>query len=58
MNLITTTIQPDTWEDLSGPGSVMPYRTGVYVDPNGEKIEGGKIRARLTDHEEMTKLYG
>jgi hypothetical protein len=34
-NLITTTIQPDTWEDLSGPGSIMPYRTGVYVDPNG-----------------------
>lgn len=27
MNLITTTIQPDSWEDLSGPGSVMPYRT-------------------------------
>jgi hypothetical protein len=35
MNLIKNTIQPDTWEDLSGPGSVMPYRTGVYVDPNG-----------------------
>jgi hypothetical protein len=35
MNLISTTVQPDTWEDLSGPGSMMPYRTGVYVDPNG-----------------------
>ena len=30
----------------------------VYVDPNGEKIEGGKIRAKRSDHEEMTKLYG
>lgn len=30
----------------------------VYVDPNGEKIEGGKIRARRSDHDEMTKLYG
>jgi len=30
----------------------------VYVDPNGEKIEGGKIRARLIDHGEADKLYG
>lgn len=30
----------------------------VYVDPGGEKLEGGKIRARLLDHEECTKLYG
>jgi hypothetical protein len=30
----------------------------VYVDPNGEKLEGGRIRARLIDHEEADKLYG
>ena len=30
----------------------------VYIDPNGEKIEGGKIRARLIDHDESNKLYG
>jgi len=30
----------------------------VYVDPNGEKIEGGRIRAKLMDHESSTKLYG
>jgi hypothetical protein len=30
----------------------------VYLDPGGEKIEGGKIRARLIDHDEATKLYG
>jgi hypothetical protein len=30
----------------------------VYVDPNGEKLEGGKIRARILDHDETTKLYG
>jgi hypothetical protein len=35
MNLMKNTIEPDSWDDLSGPGSVMPYRTGVYVDPNG-----------------------
>jgi len=26
MNLINTTIEPDSWEELSGPGSVMPFR--------------------------------
>jgi hypothetical protein len=30
----------------------------VYVDPNGEKIEGGRIRAKLMDHDSSTKLYG
>ena len=30
----------------------------VYVDPNGEKLEGGRIRGRRIDHEEATKLYG
>ena len=30
----------------------------VYVDPNGEKLEGGRIRGRILDHEECTKLYG
>ncbi|MBI3862766.1 MAG: DUF1598 domain-containing protein [Planctomycetia bacterium] len=35
MNLISQTVQPDSWEELSGPGSMVPYRTGVYVDPHG-----------------------
>lgn len=30
----------------------------VYVDPGGERIEGGKIRAKLLDHDSCTKLYG
>jgi hypothetical protein len=30
----------------------------IYIDPNGEKIEGGKIRARLIEHDEADKLYG
>ena len=34
-------------------------RTGrVYVDPAGEKLEDGKIRARLINHREAMKLYG
>ncbi|HLY72810.1 MAG TPA: hypothetical protein VKU80_01720 [Planctomycetota bacterium] len=30
----------------------------VYVDPDGEKLEGGRIRSRILDHDECTKLYG
>lgn len=39
--------------------SVKPGRTGrVYIDPDGEKISGGRIRARKIDHTEANKLYG
>jgi hypothetical protein len=70
MNLIQTTIQPDTWEDLSGPGSMMPYRTGVYVDPNGimrqltkeettGSLESLGRRARTADlNEDMARASG
>ncbi len=30
----------------------------IYVDPNGEKIDGGRIRGKILDHDESTKLYG
>jgi hypothetical protein len=39
------------------PGRKEPSAR-VYVDPNGEKLEGGKIRARLIDHAEADRLYG
>ena len=70
MNLISTTVQPDSWEDLSGPGSMMPYRTGVYVDPNGlmrqlakeEKtgtLESLGRRARAADlNDDMARASG
>ncbi len=70
MNLISTTVQPDSWEDLSGPGSMMPYRTGVYVDPNGlmrqltkeEKtgaLESLGRRARVADlNDDMARTSG
>ncbi|MHC4406190.1 MAG: DUF1598 domain-containing protein [Planctomycetota bacterium] len=35
IELITTTVQPDTWEDVGGPGSVAPFPTGVFIDPEG-----------------------
>lgn len=30
----------------------------VYVDPAGEKVEGGNLRVRVIGHDEADKLYG
>lgn len=39
------------------PGSQLS--TGrIYVDPNGEKLKDGLIRARLVEYDEVNKLYG
>ncbi len=39
--------------------SVKPGATGrVYIDPNGEKISGDRIKARKINHAEANKLYG
>lgn len=39
------------------PGSTAP--TGrVYLDPDGEKLSGGRIRAKRLEYEESHKLYG
>ena len=35
MDLITSTVQPTTWDEVGGPGSIAPFPTGVYVDPQG-----------------------
>ena len=35
IDLITSTIQPTTWDEVGGPGSVAPFPTGVYVDAQG-----------------------
>ena len=39
--------------------SVKPGRSGrVYIDPEGEKLSGGRIKARKIEHTEANKLYG
>lgn len=48
MNLISTTVQPDSWEDLSGPGSMMPYRTTLSL----------VVRQTQAVHEEIADLLG
>lgn len=35
MELIQTTIAPDTWEVLGGPSTMAPYRAGIHVDLDG-----------------------
>jgi len=35
MNLIQTTIAPDTWEEAGGPSTIAPYAAGIVVDPTG-----------------------
>jgi len=35
IDLITSTIAPTTWDEVGGPGSIAPFPTGVYVDPDG-----------------------
>lgn len=47
IDLITSTIAPTTWTDAGGNGSISPFPTGVYVDPQGvlrmlaEDMSGG-----------------
>jgi len=43
--------------DVKKPGSTLS--TGrVYVDPNGEKLDGGIVRAKIIGYQEANKLYG
>ena len=36
IELITTTVAPDTWDDVGGPGAIDSFAGGVYVDTAGE----------------------
>lgn len=35
IELITTTVEPDSWEDLGGPGTLDGFPGGVHVDTSG-----------------------
>jgi hypothetical protein len=35
IELITTTLKPDSWDDVGGPGAIDEFRSGVYVDSSG-----------------------
>ena len=46
INLITSTIAPDSWDDVGGAGAVEPFPTGVYVDASGVMKRLAPSRAR------------
>src|SRR5689334_2642027 len=35
IDLIVSTVKPQTWDEVGGPGSVSPFQNGVYVDAAG-----------------------
>jgi hypothetical protein len=35
INLITSTVSPDSWDEVGGAGAIEPFPTGVYVDASG-----------------------
>jgi hypothetical protein len=35
IELITSTIEPDTWTDVGGPGAIDEFSGGVFVDASG-----------------------
>jgi len=51
MELVTTTVQPQSWEDVGGVGSIAPFPTGVFVDAEGtlkpllKRDEAGRLAA-------------
>ena len=39
IDLIQSTVVPDTWEALGGPSTMAPYPQGIYVDPSGTLLD-------------------
>ena len=35
IDLITTTIEPDSWDEVGGEGAIQEFESGVYVNPQG-----------------------
>ena len=35
INLITTTVEPDSWDDVGGPGTIVEFPGGVDVNASG-----------------------
>ncbi len=51
MNLVQTTVEPDSWEALGGVGTMAPYPQGVIVDPSGLLREIDTQHVSPDDHE-------
>jgi hypothetical protein len=70
IDLITSTVAPESWDTIGGPGSTRPFNTGVFVDPSGvlrqqtKEEQTGALRAlahnaRMADlNEDMARATG
>jgi Protein of unknown function (DUF1598) len=59
IDLITTTIDPDSWEDVGGPGTIAEFATGVYVDAAGLlKKYNGDIDRSLSEVRKSAAIVG
>jgi hypothetical protein len=52
IDLITSTVEPDLWEDVGGPGSIESFATGVFIDPQGVL----RLSARQDENGELAAL--
>jgi len=43
INLITSTVEPDSWDDVGGPGAILSFPGGIAVDAQGV-VRRKKIR--------------
>ena len=52
IDLIQSTIAPDTWDTLGGPGAISQFAGGVYVDTTGllRKLPANTDRALVAVH--------
>ncbi|MEM7478204.1 MAG: DUF1598 domain-containing protein [Planctomycetota bacterium] len=48
MNLIQQTIEPDSWLQNGGTNTILPYPSGVYVDPKGH-MKRVRVSEQLQD---------
>lgn len=55
IDLITSTVKPQSWQDVGGPGAIEEFPGGVYVDAGGllarlTSVSGGSDLARVRAH--------
>ncbi len=57
IELITSTIAPDSWDEVGGPGAIEAFPTGVYVDTEGlmQKVKRRQGNANLVDIRESSR---
>jgi hypothetical protein len=58
MNLISTTVQPDSWEDLSGPGNMMYYRGALSFVVRQTRAVHAEIEELIDRLQEFPPAFG